>query len=156
MQSDARKPDGQVDLLEILVLNVGAAAVGRRLVPQRAVAGQIPEQRFGQRDQVFVLDHAGGGQHHRAASVGLAHVADDGVTRHLAHPFGISQHRPAQRLVRKGGRLEMIEDNVVGRIVRLPDLLQHDAALARQLLRIEGRMLQDIRKYIDCQRCVFF
>ena len=37
-----------------------------------------------------------------------------------------------------GGLLEMVEDDVVGRVVGLADLLQDHAALALQLLRLEA------------------
>ena len=45
--------------------------------------------------------------------------------------------------------LEMIEDDVVGRVVRLADLLKNDAALAFQLFGLEGRMGQDIADDVE-------
>ncbi len=48
----------------------------------------------------------------------------------------------------------MIEDDVVGRVLGLADLLQHHGALARQLLGIEGRVLQDVADDIDGERQV--
>ncbi len=46
----------------------------------------------------------------------------------------------------------MIEDDVVGRVVGLADLLQDHGALALQLLRVEGGVLQDVREDIESKR----
>src|SRR5712691_9100207 len=48
----------------------------------------------------------------------------------------------------------MIEDDVVGGIVGLTDLLQDYCALALELLRVEGRVLQDVGKDIEGKRYV--
>ena len=69
-----------------------------------------------------------------------------------ADDLGLAQHRPAHGLIGKGGRLEMIEDDVVGRVLGLADLLQHHGALARQLLGIECRVLQDVGDDVDGER----
>ena len=58
------------------------------------------------------------------------------------------------RLVREGGLLEVVEDDVVGRVVGLADLLQDHAALALQLLGVEGRVLQDVGEDVDGERHV--
>ena len=65
---------------------------------------------------------------------------------------GLPQHRPAHRLVGKGAFLEMVEDDVVGRVVGLADLLQDDAALALQLGRVEDRVLQDVGEDVERER----
>src|SRR3546814_12470123 len=36
------------------------------------------------------------------------------------------QHRPPERLCRKGGKLQMVEDDVVGRVARFAQFLQND------------------------------
>ena len=48
----------------------------------------------------------------------------------------------------------MIEDDVVGRVVGLPDLLQDDGALALELGRIEGRVQQDVGEDVERERHV--
>jgi hypothetical protein len=48
----------------------------------------------------------------------------------------------------------MVEDDVVGRVVGLADFLQDDAALALQLLRLEGRMGQDVADDVGAERGV--
>ncbi len=50
--------------------------------------------------------------------------------------------------------LEIVEDDVVRRVVRLADLLQDHAALAFQLLRLEGRVGQDVADDVGAQRGV--
>ena len=63
-----------------------------------------------------------------------------------------AQHGPPDRLSRKRGLLEMVEDDVVGRVLGLAELLQDHAALALELLRIEGRALQDVGEQVDRER----
>ena len=82
----------------------------------------------------------------------LAHVAADRLAPHVAHDLRLAQHRPAHGLIGKCGRLEIIEDDIVGGIFRLADFLQHHGALAGQLLGIECGMLQDVGDDIDGQR----
>ena len=49
----------------------------------------------------------------------------------------------------------MVEDDVVGRVVGLANLLQDDAALALQFLRLEAGVGQDVADDIDAQRSIF-
>ena len=46
----------------------------------------------------------------------------------------------------------MVEDDVVGRVVGLADLLQDHGALALHLLGLEGRVLQDVGEDVERQR----
>ncbi len=55
-----------------------------------------------------------------------------------------------------GGLLEPVEDDVIRRVVGLADLLQDHAALALQLLRLEGGVGQDVADDVGGQRGVFF
>ncbi len=53
----------------------------------------------------------------------------------------VAQHRPPDRLVGKRRGLEVVEDDVVGRVARLAQLLEHHLALLLQLAGIEvGRV----------------
>ena len=63
----------------------------------------------------------------RAARAGVKDV--DGLL--------VAQDRPAQRLVLVDHILQMIEDDVVGRVARLPQFLQHHLALAFQFARLD-------------------
>ena len=50
----------------------------------------------------------------------------------------------------------MIEDDVVGRVARLADLLQHDLAFALEFALLEGRMGEDVGENIDAERHIGF
>ena len=66
-----------------------------------------------------MIDPAGGGEDHPRRPVVLAHVADEDVAGHLPDQLRRSQHRAAQRLTGEGAFLEAVEDDVVGRVLRL-------------------------------------
>ncbi len=68
----------------------------------------------------------------------VAQIAHDLVARDAADDLGAAKHRTPHRLIRKGLLLKMVEDDVVGRVVGLADLLQDDGALAFELGRIEA------------------
>ena len=84
-----------------------------------------------------------------ARQVGEQIVAADRLDRSRR-----AQHRPAERLAGQRGLLELVEDHVVGRVERLADLLQDDAALALQLVGIEYRIAQDVGDHLDTERHV--
>ena len=99
-----------------------------------------------------MLEIAGRDQHHARRGIVALQIARDGVAVEPADDLGAAQHRPAHRLIGKGALLEQIEDDVVGRVLGLADLLQHDGALALELARVEGRMLQDVGEDVDGER----
>ena len=86
----------------------------------------------------------------------VVQIGGHGLARQPLDDLGAAQHRPAHRLIGEGAFLEMIEDDVVGRVVGLADLLQDDGALALQLGRVEDRVLQDVGEDIERERRVFF
>ena len=140
-------------LLQIaLAADLAAAYSGRAPAHRDRSPARSPKAVRGELDQLLVIHLAGRGQHQAARRVMAAHVAADGLARQAADDLGLAQHRPAHGLIGKGGRLEMIEDDVVGRVLGLADLLQHHGALARQLLGIEGRVLQDVGDDVDGER----
>ena len=91
--------------------------------------------------QRILVDLAGGRQHEagRAVARRRSSRAD---RRHVDRGDArlVAEHRQAERLAGKGGRLKMIEDDVVGRVARLAEFGQHDALLALQLVGIEVRL----------------
>ncbi len=99
---------------------------------------QVGEMTGDQFDECVVVQVAGAGDHGVGGGVVPAHVAHQGVALHAANALLGAEHRAAHRLGRIGGFLEMVEDDVVRRVLRLADLLQDHAALALQLVRIEG------------------
>ncbi len=85
----------------------------------------------------------------------VAQIADHRLAVEPADDLGAAQHRPAHRLVGKGAFLEIVENDVVGRVVGLADLLQDHRALAFHLVRVEARIQQDVGEDIERQRHVF-
>ena len=83
-----------------------------------------------------------------------AHVVAQRVARHLLDDGGRAQGGAAHGLIAIGGGLEVVEDDVVGRVVGLPDLLQDHAALALHLLRREGGMGEDVAQDVGGERQV--
>ncbi len=82
----------------------------------------------------------------------VAQIGDDGLARELADDLRAAQHRTAHRLVGKRALLEIIEDDVVGRVVCLADLLQDHRALALELGRVEARIHQDVGEDVERER----
>ena len=70
------------------------------------------------------------------------------------HPVAVAQDGAAQRLVGIGFLLQPVEDDVVGRVQRLADLLQDHPALDLDLAGVEDRVQQDIGQHIHRQRHV--
>ena len=84
-----------------------------------------------------------------AGEIGEQIVAADRLDR-----VGRAEHRPAERLAGQRRFLELVEHEIVGRVERLADLLQDDAALALQLVGIEHRIAQDVGDHLDAERHV--
>ena len=104
-----------------------AAAGGR--------AGQGGEQRSARVDDRGVIDRAGGGDDHRAGADNGG--ADRRRSPSRSKPPTVSRRaedRPADRLVRKGGGVEEVEHEIVGRVLDRADLLQDDVLLALQFV----------------------
>src|SRR3546814_9292502 len=68
--------------------------------------------------------------------------------------MALAEHRATKRLIGIGGFLEVVEHDVVGRVVGLADLLQDHRALALQLLLKKGRALQDVGNDVEGERRV--
>src|SRR5690625_1469216 len=101
-----------------------------------------------------MLHRAGRRQHHAIGAVAAGLEA-----RHLLSGQAPDDLRPPENgtsdaLIRKGGFLKVIEDDVVRRILRLPDLLQHDLAFAFQFAGLEQGVLEDIPDQLDTERQV--
>ena len=96
-----------------------------------------------------VLDRAGRNECHAARAIVCAHVAVEIVAGEGADRLLVAEDRPAHRLVRIHRCLQVIENDVVRRVVRLPDLLQHDLALAFEFAGVEGGMSQDVGQKVD-------
>ncbi len=106
-------------------------------------------------EHVLVTDVAGAGHDHPCRPIIAADEGGERVACEAAHQFGGAEHWAADRLVGIGRGLEMVEDDVVGCVDRLGDLLHHHFLLARQLIAVEGRVLQDVGQDVEGQRHVF-
>ncbi len=126
-----------------------AAGVARLFALDAAVAGPPPEQGLRALDDPVVVDLPGGRQDHPVRRIGPVHVICDRPARHAADHVRAAEHRAAERLLRIGDGLEIVEDEVVGRVVGLTDLLQHDGALAAQLFLVEGGVQKNVRDQIE-------
>ena len=109
---------------------------------------------LGELDDLVVLDPARRRQHHVGGGVVARQEGEQIVAADRLDGVGRAQHRPAERLAGQRGLLELVEDHVVGRVERLADLLQDDAALALQLVGIEHRVAQDVGHHLDAERHV--
>ncbi len=109
---------------------------------------------LGEVDDLVVLDPAGGRQDHVRGGVVAREIGEEIVAADRLDRGRGAQHRAAERLARQRRLLELVEDDVVGRVERLADLLQDDAALALQLVGIEHRVAQDVDDHLDTQRHV--
>ena len=127
-----------MDLLQITVLAKIAAAIDSGCRLADGLGLQALEKPFRERDNRLVLDPPGGGKDHRLAAVCLLHVTHYGFARHILDNVGKPQDRPSEWLIGKGSKLKMIENDIVRRVVGLPDFLQNNSALACQLVGIEG------------------
>ena len=129
---DAGKGKGEVRLFEIVIAAlVGALELGglRRVI--RAV-GQPGKQAIAEVHQFLVRDCPRADQHRGTGAVVRGHVMLEIVPRESGDGFFVAENGPAHRLVRVTRGLQIIEDEIVGRIARLADFLDDDAALALQ------------------------
>ncbi len=140
-----------MQLLEVAVFPMLAAEVAGGLRCCLGGGGEMGEGAPRTLDELGMLEPSGGGDDHRLRPVMAAHVAADGVPAQGGDDLGGAQHRPPHRLAGKGGGLKMVEDDVVGRVLGLADLLQDHLTLALELGRLEGRVLQDVGQDIEAE-----
>ena len=91
-----------------------------------------------------MVDLAGGGEDQAVGPVVAAHIVDQRLARHRRHDLLRPEDGAAHRLVGVAGLLQEVEDEIVGRVLDLADLLEDDVALLLELGRVEGRALQDV------------
>ena len=103
-----------------------------------------------------MIDPAGRRQHNTTRVILLAHIAAQIFAAEARNALRRSEDRAPDGLVWIGRFLEMIENDVVRRIVGLPDFLDHHRFLAFQFLGVEYRVLQQIANDIDRKRHIIF
>ena len=104
---------------------------------------------------LVMADRAGRNQRHATGTILRPHIAAQHGGIERGDGFFVAQDGPAQRLAGKDRRLQMVEHDVVGRVAHLPQLLQHDLALALQLGRLEARVGENVADHVQRQRHVF-
>ena len=112
----------------------------------------MPELRLGDLHDGVVIHRTCRRQDHLVGAVAFGDETRQVVTRELAHPFGGAEDRAAKGLGRVGGLLQPVEDDVVGGVQRLSDLLQDHVAFYLDLVLREDRVQHDVRN--DVQRKV--
>ena len=101
-----------------------------------------------------MIDIAGGADDHLVADVVAFHVVADGVGRKRLHRVDGAQNAAADRLRRKRGFLEQIEDVIVGIVAGRANLLDDDLLLAVELGLVEQRILEDVGEDVAGERHV--
>src|SRR6185312_7085479 len=98
---------------------------------------------------MIVLDRAGGGDDCRARAIAAVEIAVDRRPVEGPDAFPRAEDRPADRLVRPGGRGDEIEHQVVGRIVDRPDLLDDDILFPFELVGIERAVGEEVADHVE-------
>src|ERR1700730_467926 len=150
------KAHNEVQLLKIAVLAPVTAGVSRGLRCRRSVRWRASEKLFGKVDDAVMIEVSGCRQHHAPRAVMGAQIGEHRVPSESADDLRPPQYRPPHRLIGESAFLVIVEDDVVGRVVRLADLLQDPRALALELLAVEGRVLKNVGQYVERQRKVLF
>jgi len=103
-----------------------------------------------------MLDRARGGHHDVGRPIVTGEVGAQLAPVKRPHRFRRAQDGTAERLVGKRDELQMLENEIVGRIGDCADLLYDDVLLAQQFLAIERRLGKDIGEHVQRQRYIGF
>ena len=115
---------------------------------------ESPEALLDVGDDRLMVDGARRRDHHVGRAIIAREVGAQPARVDRAHRLGCPQDRAPDRLVRERDALQIFEDQVVGRIFDGADLLHDHVLLARELLRLEGRIGEDVGKHVEGQRNV--
>src|SRR5680860_1546454 len=127
---DARRAEADVVLLGVLRVEAQAARGGGLLGRRRAIRpGGRRDEALGERDDLFVLEVAGGADDDVGAGVAVLAVGLDVRHRDRGDHLGLAEHAPAQRVRARRGRGDDVVDAVLRLVLVHRDLLQHDVAL---------------------------
>ncbi len=151
---DRGEAEHDMHLVEVARLAELAAPVEAGAHRRRLHARQVGEMAVHQVQNMRVLQPPRRGDHHVIGGIVPPHVAGQRRAREAPDHLLGAEHRPAHRLRGERRLLEMVEDDVVRRVVRLADLLQDHPALALQLLGLEGRVGQDVADDVGGERRV--
>ena len=134
--------------------NLGlAAAISGALLGRRRRGVELFEARLSEGKDMIVLDRAGRGDDRGAGAIAAAQIVVDGRPVEGLDALARAENRPADRLVRPGGRGEEIEHQVVRRVFDRADLLEDDVLLPFELIRVEcalgEKIAHDVERELD-------
>ena len=142
-------------LLKVLHLAPLAPLIAGAVASGRVMRGEAAEMPLRLRHKRVMVDAARGGKDHVGRGVMRADETAEVVFAKRADPFSGAEDRATDGLAGIGGFLEPVEDDVVRRVQRLPDLLQDHAALQLDLGFLKGRTGENVADYVERQRSVF-
>jgi len=143
-----------MDLFEVARFDARTADKARGLGQRSLRTAEGGKAPLDLRDDRVVIDRAGRRDDHVGRPVVAREIGAQAARVEGAHGLGGAEDRAADRLARKRHGLEIFEDQIVGRIFGRADLLHDHVLLARKLLRLEGRVSENVRENIERERNV--
>ena len=101
-----------------------------------------------------MIDRARRRDHHIGRAIVAREVGAQPARIDRAHRLGRPEDRAPDRLVRERDALQVFEDEIVGRVLHGADFLHDHVLLAREFLRLEGRIGEDVRQHVEGERHV--
>ncbi len=143
-----------MNLLEIALLDMGAAAEPRRLGRRTARTVERGEFLFHLGEHGLMIDGAGRGDDDvRRFIIACEILAQLGIVER-AHRLGRAEDRAAERLIGKRHHVEMLEDDIVRRIGDRADFLDDDVLFAHQFHAVESGLGQNVGQDVERERHV--
>jgi len=142
--ADALECERDMELVEAapVVMRAAAEIAGRG--GGRRTTRHVAKQALGEREQGVLVDLARGGKNEAFGAI----LAVDPATQRGHVDRGdagfVAEHGLAQLLAGEGGGLEMVEDDVIGRVARLAQFGEYDVALPFELLGVEIGVADEI------------
>ena len=126
-----------------------AAAIGRSLLGRRRRGRKLFEARLNEGEDMIVLHRAGRGDNSGAGAVAATEIVVDRRPIEGLYSIARAENRPANRLVRPGGRGEEIKHQIVRRVFDRADLLDYDVLLAFEFLPVEYALGEKVAHDIE-------
>ena len=143
-------------LFQRLALTHLSARKPRGVGDQQGAARQMAKELFGHAHDGVVIDGAGRRQDHLSGAVVLVDKAGKVRAVKGRHTLAWSQDGAPEGLFGIGPFLQPVEDHIVRRIERLPDLLQDHAAFDLDLGLVKDGVQQDVGQNVQRKRHVVF
>ena len=141
--------DDDMGLLERLLGQRFAAAIGGRRAAPASPAARPASSASARSDELVVVDRAGGGDDRRRRAVVAAQIGVDRRAIEAADALAGAEDRPADRLIGPGAGGEEIEHEIVGRVLDRADLLHDDVLLALEFVGIELAVGENVGEHVE-------